>query len=93
MLFRSPTLPYPGKPYRRVRIDAMADPEQLRKYKSRLKFSRKVQSALLDEAVESLAQAKLEHDALEKLYNPHVDFEGVYAQADAVIEELLSLRG
>ena len=89
----TPTLPYPGKPYRRVRIDAMADPEQLRKYKSRLKFSRKVQSALLDEAVESLAQAKLEHDALEKLYNPHVDFEGVYAQADAVIEELLSLRG
>ena len=88
----TPTLPYPGKPYRRVRIDAMADPEQLRKYKARLKFARKVQSALLDEGVESLAQAKAEHDELEKLYNPHVDFAGVYDQADEVIEELLALR-
>ena len=48
----TPTLPYPGKPYRRVRVDAMADPEQLRKYKSRLKFSRKVQQALLDQGIE-----------------------------------------
>lgn len=88
----TPALPYPGKPYRRIRMDAMADAEQLRKYKSRLKFARKVQSALLDEGIESLAQAKAEHDALEKLYNPHVDFEGVYAQAEEIIKELLALR-
>ena len=88
----TPDLPYPGKPYRRVRVDAMADPEQLRKYKTRLKFSRKVQTALLDEAVDSLRQAKAEHDVLEKLYNPHVDFQGVYAQADQLIEELMALR-
>jgi len=88
----TPELPYPGKPYRRIRVDAMADPEQLRRYKARLKFARKVQSALLSEGVDSLAQAKAEHDALEKLYNPHVDFDGVYAQADQVIEELVTLR-
>lgn len=86
-------LPYPGKPYRRIRMDAMADTEQLRKYKSRLKFARKVQSALLDEGIGSLAQAKAEHDELEKLYNPHVDFEGVYAQAEEITKELLALRG
>ena len=88
----TPALPYPGKPYRRVRIDAMADSEVLHKYKTRLKFSRKVQTALLDEGVESLAQAKAEHDVLETLYNPHVDFEGVYRQADQIAQEILELR-
>jgi uncharacterized phage infection (PIP) family protein YhgE len=73
-------------------MDAMADADQLRKYKSRLKFARKVQQALLDQGVESLAQAKAEHDELEKLYNPHVNFEGVYAQAEEIIGELLTLR-
>ena len=34
-------------------------------------------------AAEKLAQAKLVHDELEALYNPHVDFEGVYALAKA----------
>lgn len=88
----TPTLPYTGRPYRRVRLDAMADGEAMRQYKSRLKFSRKVQAALLAEAVEALAQAKGEHDGLEKLYNPHVDFEGVYRQAQAVTDELMALR-
>lgn len=88
----TPALPYTGKPYRRIRIDAMADAEQLRRHKARLKFARKVEAALLDEGVESLAQAKAEHDVLERLYNPHVDFEGVYQQADEIIGELLALR-
>lgn len=88
----TPSLPYPGKPYRRVRVDAMADVEQLRRYKARLKFARRVESALLDEGMEALGQAKEEHDALEKLYNPHVDFEGVYQEAEQIAKELLELR-
>jgi len=88
----TPALPWPGRAYRRVRLDAMADSEILRKYKARLKFSRKVQAAILEEGVEALEQAKAAHDGLEALYNPHVDFEGVYRQADAVTEELLALR-
>ena len=88
----TPALPYPGKPYRRIRVDAMADAEQLRKYKSRLRFARKVQQALLEQGVESLAQAKAEHDELEKLYNPHVDFDGVNSQADEISKELLKLK-
>ncbi len=85
-------LPYPGQPYRRVRLDAMADADVLRRHKARLKFSRKVQAALLDEAVEALAQAKAVHDRLEALYNPHVDFDGVYRQAEEVTQALLELR-
>lgn len=84
-------LPCPGKrPYRRLRIDAMADQEQLRRNKGRLRFSRKMSAALVDEAVEAMAQAKAMHDALEALYNPHVDFDRVHAQADAITAELLA---
>ena len=87
----TPSLPYPGRPYRRVRVDAMADGEILRKYKARLKFSRKVAAAILAEGTDALAQAKAVHDHLESLYNPHVDFAGVYRQADRIAGELLSM--
>lgn len=85
----TPALSWPGRPYRRIRVDAMADGEALRRYRARLRFSRKVRSALVEEAVESLAQAKAMHDDLEALYNPHVDFDRVYATADAISVELL----
>lgn len=91
-LSTTPALPYGGHPYRRIRIDAMADPELLRRNKSRLKFSRRVAAALTEEAVTSLAQAKAMHDQLEALYNPHVDFAGVYRTADEIITELLDCR-
>lgn len=90
-LTSTPALPYPGRPDRRVRMDAMADAELLRQYKGRLKFSKKIQAALLQEAVEALAEAKIGHDRLEALYNPHVDFDGVYRQADEISRALLTL--
>ena len=84
----SPSRPYPKRPYRRIRLDAMADAELLRRNKARLKFSRKVSAALVEEAVDSLAQAKAMHDELEGLYNPHVDFDRVYQTAQAITDEL-----
>ena len=48
-------------------------------------------AALEEEAVSALALAKTAHDELEALYNPHVDFDGVYQTADALAAELLSL--
>lgn len=89
----SPELPYPGKPYRRIRLDAMADQEELRRHKARIRFSRKVARALLDEGMETLAAEKELHDELEKIYNPHVDFDRVYATADGIIAEILSFAG
>lgn len=89
----SPEVPYPGKPYRRLRLDAMADQGSLRRYKARIRFSRKVSRALLDEGMETLAAEKLLHDELEQIYNPHVDFDKVYATADGIIEEIMSFAG
>ena len=51
----------------------------------------KVMTALLVlEAVEALKEAKAGHDALEAIYNPHVDFEGVRTLAALESGRLLS---
>ena len=83
-----PSDPWPRKPYRRIRLEAMADPETVRRNRARLRFSRKVQAALVQEAADALAQAKGMHDQLEALYNPHVDFGQVYGIADGIIRHL-----
>lgn len=86
----SSDLPWNGKrPYRRLRLDAMADSDTLRRCRGRLRFERKVEDALLEEAVAALARAKEKHDALEALYNPHVDFKRVEETAQAIAGELL----
>ena len=80
----------PQRPYRRLRLDAMTDKELYRRYRPRLRFSRKVAAALEDEAISALGQAKAAHDRLESLYNPHVDFDRVYQMADGLAAELLA---
>lgn len=87
----NPHAPWPHHPYRRLRLDAMVDREVYRASRPRLRFAQKVAQALVDQAIDGLCQAKAAHDDLEALYNPHVDFEGVYQVADQVAEELLSL--
>ena len=69
----------------------MTDEELARTARPRLRFSRKVAAALMEEAVAGLALAKAAHDKLEELYNPHVDFEGVCQTADELAEEILAL--
>ncbi len=84
----SPRLPYPGSPYRRIRLDAMADQVLLRRNRARVRFTKKVAGALLDEGMETLAQAKALHDELEAVYNPHVDFDRVERTAQALADEI-----
>jgi len=83
--------PYKGTAYRRIRLDAAADGETLRRDRPRLRFAKKVSAALVDEAVSSLAQAKAMHDDLEAIYNPHVDFHLADAMAQDIWEELSAL--
>jgi len=85
----SPALPYGRRPARRIRIDAMADSELFQRSKPRLRFSKKVSAALVEEAVQSLREAKTAQDELEKLYRPHVDLKSVYAEGDAIAARLL----
>lgn len=83
--------PWPHRAYRRLRLDAMADAEAYRINRPRLRFTKRVAAALLDEGVAGLAQAKEAHDRLEKLYNPYVDFDGVARMADQVADQVLAL--
>ena len=83
--------PWPHRAYRRLRLDAMSDPEERRVNRPRLRFTRKVADALVSEGVAGLQQAKAAHDKLEALYNPHVDFQGVYDLADRLADQILSL--
>ncbi len=64
---------------RRVRLDAIPDAERLRALCGQLRAQ--AQTALKD--------AKSLHDALEAVYNPHVDFDGVWREADEHVRTLL----
>ncbi|MCI8594744.1 MAG: hypothetical protein HFF09_05760 [Oscillospiraceae bacterium] len=87
----SAAVPYEGHPDRRLRLDAMADRELLRRNRPRLRFAKKVAAALVEEAAESLAEAKRMHDDLEALYNPYVNFNAVDEVAGRIADEILSL--
>ena len=84
-----PEMAYGEKPYRRIRLDAMADPQG----KSRLRFQMRMVSVLREEGILALKDAKASHDALEAVYNPYVDFEGVRALAALEAGRLLSYLG
>lgn len=87
----APDAPWPHRPFRHLRLDAMIDSDLYHINRPRLRFSRKVSACLADEGIEALSQAKASHDKLESLYNPHVDFTGVYQTADTLAEEILAL--
>ena len=76
--------------YRRLRIDAMAEEGLTHAQKAHLRFIRRIRRVLAEEAVSALACAKCEHDALEELYRPCVDFEGVGALCEAEIARIES---
>lgn len=80
--------PYRGKPYRRIRIDAMAEEGLTRAQRAHLRFIRRVRRALAEEAVAALGRAKAGHDALEALYHPCVDFARVQTLWEAELERL-----
>ncbi len=88
LLAPEPGMEYSGQPRRRVHLDALADREKYASRKSELRRAKKLSLSVLELAAETLAAAKALHDELEAVYNPHVDFAGVYAEADKYIREL-----
>ncbi len=79
---------YEGEIYRHMRLDAMADREHLAAIRPALRKAKRLSRDSLALATDTLAEAKALHDELESLYNPHVDFEGVYAEAEKHIAML-----
>ena len=68
--------------HREIRLDETAREGLSKETSALFRKETKHRQALLGEGTAKLAQARKLHDRLEGLYNPHVDFEGVYALAD-----------
>ena len=81
-----PGMDYGKKPFRRIRLDAMTEISG----KGRLHFQTRMASLLREEAVAALKEAKANHDGLEAIYNPYVDFDGVRTYAALEAGRLLS---
>ena len=82
-----PGMDYGRRPYRRVRLDALTDQREGR---ARLRFQTRMAGLLREEGVAALREAKAAHDALEAVYNPYVDFDGVRTLAALETGRLLS---
>lgn len=80
---------YEGEVYRHIRLDAIADKAVIAALRPELRHARKLSCELLELGMDTLAQAKKLHDELEDIYNPHVDFDGLYAVANDHISWLL----
>lgn len=72
---------------RRIRLDAMARPEN----RGRLRFCRRMAGQLRQDAGESLAEARLAGEALAALYDPYTDWDGVAALAEVESARLLGM--
>ncbi len=86
----TPEAPWPYHSFRRLRIDSMTDSELCRIHRPRIRFTKRVASALMEDGVSGLTQAKTAHDRLERLYNPYVDFDRVAQIADSLADEILA---
>ena len=75
---------YPGKLFRKIRLDALAETD------GKAAFQCRMASLLRQEAIGALQEAKAGHDALEAIYNPYVDFDGVRTLAALESGRLLS---
>mgnify|MGYP003573969093 CR=1 FL=1 len=77
------------EPSKKIRLDIYADNHELHRKKGENRKFSKIYNALLNEAYLSLSEAKSNHDELEKIYNPYVNFDGVYALAEEHLSMLL----
>lgn len=73
---------YEGEYFKHVRLDALVDKKLYHILRSTLRDEKKLYAALIEKARENLSSAKSMHNELEAVYNPHVDFEGLYALAN-----------
>ena len=85
--------PYLGEVYRHVRLDALIHRESAAALRPTFRSARKTGIQAQHEAIAALSQAKELHDRLEAIYNPHVDFNGIYALAQQHIHRLLTATG
>ncbi|MDP4153780.1 MAG: hypothetical protein Q8865_10170 [Bacillota bacterium] len=86
------TSPYDGEYYRCIHIRRFVDMEGLKHYKIRLRFNAKATDLIMEEAIESLAQANKIHEKLESYYIPNMNFKEIDKQVDKYSKLLLQYK-
>jgi hypothetical protein len=81
---------YHKEPHRRIRLDASVPAEIIKRHRHRLRFLRKTEAALMEDACGVVAECSEKHGMLEDIYNPHVDFSSVRALSDSYAKLILS---
>jgi hypothetical protein len=79
------------RPYRRIRMESMADKEVLKRNRAKLRFAYRIANELTEDGIKELKQAKAIHDEMEAIYHPFVNFSGVNKMTKALIEEIEEL--
>ena len=77
--------------YKTIRTESLVEKSVLTERKGFLRLSLRVADELIDEGLTWLAKAKKEHDRLEALYHPHVDFSLCEALTETLAKEILAL--
>lgn len=79
---------YPGKPWRRLRLEAYLGAGQHKALRRQLKDLRRQIEALEQSAAEHLGMAHDLHGRMEALYRPHLDTDALDRMADALADLL-----
>lgn len=64
---------------------------EVKQYRQKIRYSRKLSLHLIDEGIKSLADAKAVHDKLEAVYVKAMDFEALDRYTDKVTKEMFTL--
>ena len=83
-------IPISGMHYRKMRLDALVEASLSPLERTKLKRLRALRKNFIDEACSILAEAKLVHDDLENLYNPHIDFDALYSFSSNLADEIFA---
>ena len=73
---------------RHIRLDSLISKDNTAHIREQIRSSQRLSESALSLATKTLAEAKAIHDKIEAIYNPHVDFDGVYREAQRHIELL-----
>lgn len=83
--------PYEGEVVRTINLDRYLHVDLIRKNRSRLRFTRRCEEALLEEAVTCLSLAAKAHGEIEQMYIAAMDFDAVNRFQEELLLELDAL--
>ena len=72
-----------------IDLDLLIDKNIIEKYHDQIDFNKKIYHQLLTEAINSIKQAKINHDRLEDFYIPNMDFDGINKKRREVVKRIL----